>query len=595
MTFDLTMGTPKAQALQTSIQKELAMKGYSTDDDPVMAEYITIMLINNKTPDQITGQLIDLIGSEYDSKFTDWLFAEAGAVTSETEEAPATQEAATESATAVSAPSARPGRAPPTGPRSGGPLLQQALSSLSTSPSQKRSASNRSPSPSSSQAAPNKLRKTSELPDRPRAMRDENGPAPIPTGPPRRTLLERVGGGGFGPNSGAGINGRHPQHDRIQMQIDAITQKSMMENNVGSAPMAPPTAGMGMMDMPGGNMMAMNQMMMAQQMEMMHQMQQMQQMMAMGMNGLPPFAGFPGGQGIGPMDAQQGFGTPRRGRGGARGGGPGRGGGLAGSHIINLTPTPAVVVADSQPSSTPTLQAPTPVTATSATSQNTTSAPAVVPPPRPLSPTLCKFSTKCGNATCRYSHPSPVATPESALVLSTDACEAGLACKDADCTKSHPSPAVVTGATITPRAAPPAHQPTTSIKTMCKFGGGCRRPNCMFQHPRDVHSSTPCNFGAACTRADCAYLHPPGRVLPSSFHRGLSSGAPSTAASTPGRNKSMTFKPDPNAAPFVPRAATTPESSSAAKEGEAGTSETKSSNGDVGGVKEEKQPVGVAA
>lgn len=53
------------------------MKGYSSEPDPVMAEYITIMLINSKTPDQITSELQDLIGSEYDPKFTDWLFAEA--------------------------------------------------------------------------------------------------------------------------------------------------------------------------------------------------------------------------------------------------------------------------------------------------------------------------------------------------------------------------------------------------------------------------------------------------------------------------------------------------------------------------------------
>jgi len=340
-------------------------------------------------------------------------------------------------------------------------------------------------------------------------------------------------------------------------------------------------------------MMAMNQMMMAQQMEMMHQMQQMQQMMAMGMNTIPSFTGFPSGQGMGPMDVQQqqGFGTSRRGRGGARGGGPGRGGGLAGSNIINLTPTSAVVVADGNNPSVPTLHAPTPIAA----SQTAATAPAVLPPSRPLSPTLCKFSTKCGNAACRYSHPSPVATPESALVLSTDACEEGLGCKDADCTKSHPSPAVVTGATVTPRAPPPVHQPAGSAKTMCKFGNGCRRPNCMFQHPRDMHSSTPCNFGAACTRADCSYSHPPGRVLPSSFHRGLSSSTP--LASAPGRNKSMSFKPDPNAAPFVPRTTATPESSSTTKQGEAGASDSKSSNGDAsaGGVKEEKQPVGVAA
>ena len=62
---------------QSSIQRELAVKGYSTESDPVMAEYITIMLINSKTPEAITAELIDLIGTDYDPAFTDWLFAEA--------------------------------------------------------------------------------------------------------------------------------------------------------------------------------------------------------------------------------------------------------------------------------------------------------------------------------------------------------------------------------------------------------------------------------------------------------------------------------------------------------------------------------------
>lgn len=108
-TMALAMNTDRARALQvgislrdriglllitgsdeqSSIQKELAMKGYSTESDPVMAEYITIMLINTKTSEQITSELTDLIGPEYDPKFTDWLFAEV----SSTEEAAETSDA----------------------------------------------------------------------------------------------------------------------------------------------------------------------------------------------------------------------------------------------------------------------------------------------------------------------------------------------------------------------------------------------------------------------------------------------------------------------------------------------------------------------
>jgi len=59
MAFGLTIGTERSTILQTSIQDELMSRGYSPDADPVMAEYITIMIINNKTPAQITSELED--------------------------------------------------------------------------------------------------------------------------------------------------------------------------------------------------------------------------------------------------------------------------------------------------------------------------------------------------------------------------------------------------------------------------------------------------------------------------------------------------------------------------------------------------------
>ena len=50
----------------------------------------------------------------------------------------------------------------------------------------------------------------------------------------------------------------------------------------------------------------------------------------------------------------------------------------------------------------------------------------------------------------------------------------------------------------------------------------------------------PCKFGTACTRATCPYQHPEGRVLPSSFHRGLGPGPAGAAEASP--HKSVTFK-----------------------------------------------------
>lgn len=65
----------------------------------------------------------------------------------------------------------------------------------------------------------------------------------------------------------------------------------------------------------------------------------------------------------------------------------------------------------------------------------------VMPPSRPTSQEICKYGVGCTNRSCGYSHPSPVATMESGMVLKTEACPEGLKCADKDCPYSHVSPA----------------------------------------------------------------------------------------------------------------------------------------------------------
>lgn len=91
------------------------------------------------------------------------------------------------------------------------------------------------------------------------------------------------------------------------------------------------------------------------------------------------------------------------------------------------------------------IQAPTPqpVAAAQIAAPVAAQRPGFTPPERPQSPSLCKFGLKCTNALCRYSHPSPVATPESGMVLSKEFCENGVKCSDKDCIKGHVSPAAV--------------------------------------------------------------------------------------------------------------------------------------------------------
>jgi len=253
-----------------------------------------------------------------------------------------------------------------------------------------------------------------------------------------RSLLDRVGG--------VARSNNH-QRDEIQRRIDSVTSgapdPSMM--------MTP----QGFPAMPGmdPNAMAANMMnpMMLQEM-MMNQMAMMAQMASsMGMlnpntgqftgPGFPMQNGIPGEMGMAPNGMNfQGHGAGGRGRGiggrgrGGRGrdSGPGHGGHHSQGQSMDSTATPP----------TPVIVAPTPVASNASTSAEQQKIPYAIPE-RPQSPTLCKFGTKCTNAHCRYSHPSPVATAESGIVLSNDPCENGKDCKDKDCTKAHVSPAVL--------------------------------------------------------------------------------------------------------------------------------------------------------
>ncbi|OAX42784.1 hypothetical protein K503DRAFT_709845 [Rhizopogon vinicolor AM-OR11-026] len=528
MPFGLIIGTDRASALQKSIQDELTARNFSPDADPVMAEYITIMIINNKTAAQITSELEDLIGAEFDPSFTDWLFAEAAKGAPESEAATTASsipaEPSNESKPVSHPPSSEPARRLPNGPRAGAPLYQQAISSTLASTSQKRL---RSPSPSTH---PVKSRRT-DLPTGPRAMQN---PPPAP-----RSLLDRVGG----PSPSSRFQGGR---DEVQARIDNITNTSPDPNMMMGFP-----NGMGMGDMGVGVGMQANPMllqeMMLNQMALMAQMANSMGMLspAMGVPGFNPMqqggdpAMFNGGAAVNGHGFQQ-NGVNGRGRGGARGG-RGRGG-ARGGHI-GSSPAPLSTEEVASPVSVPApsiaepaqptpIAAPIPVLA-SATSSTSLPKPAYALPERPQSPTLCKFGTKCTNSQCRYSHPSPVATAESGVVLSTEPCEKGKDCKDKDCIKSHVSPAVNNpgaggGTTHAPTASPATTTGPPQHTVQCRFGGTCTRPNCPYQHPQRTNhfAQQQCRFGAGCTRASCPFRHPEGRVLPSTFHRGLTASAP---------------------------------------------------------------------
>ncbi|KAF8270478.1 hypothetical protein EI94DRAFT_1722786 [Lactarius quietus] len=551
MPFGLAISTERAKALENAIQDELIKRRYSAEPDPVMAEYITIMIINNKTRDQISSELEDLIGAVVERGFIDWLFTEAAKGAPESELVSQTQTQPTDSQPSLPASSLRQvppdtRRNPPSGPRNNAPLYQQAISQAlpNQSPTgQKRTASARSPSPTGQ--GPNKSRRT-DLPSGPRAMRDARQSGP----PGPRSLLERVGprsaGNGF------------PRPDNMPNNMPVPGEMDIQA--AMAAGFVPP--GMNGMDM---NALAAAQMgpnpLLLQEM-MMNQMAMMAQMAtSLGMMNPNPgqFGGYPmqpGAQDVAMYGGPGGFNGP------PIAGGPSRGRGGGRESVPQEEQPPPTPQSTEAPASNP-----APVVAIPSPSQSQPSPLNFAIPERPQSPTLCKFSLKCTNPHCRWSHPSPVATPESGVVLSNEACEQGKECKDKDCIKGHISPAAVNPALAEQQATTPtapAAVPHNNVH--CRYGASCTRRDCTFQHPasraklgnvRPQSQATPCRFGAGCTRATCPFQHPEGRVLPSTFHRGLSTttpivnvAAPQTGTiGAPSPHKTVIFnKPSPSKA-----------------------------------------------
>ncbi|KAK7057549.1 hypothetical protein R3P38DRAFT_2841681 [Favolaschia claudopus] len=552
MPFGLTIGTERATALQQSIQDELTRRNYSAEPDAVMAEYITIMIINNKTASQITSELEDLIGTDFDATFTDWLFAEAAKGAAEPS-APAQPEPSTSRPPEAAAP---PPAQIPNDPsrRSRNGVYQQAISQAlpSTSPTgQKRTASARSPSPNHS----NKVRRT-DVPTGPRAMLRDGQSNP-------RSLIDRVGGPPMRNNFG---------QDEIQSRIDNIVNNPTPEQQQAMMMNAGFPMGMDMMN-PGMANPLMLQDMMMNQMALMAQMASTMGIInpSTGQFGAPGFPGMPGDPSMYPggMDGFQGpmsgnMNNNGRGRGNSRGRGSGRGNGRGGGPSWKAPEAASIAPVANAPAEAVPLAAPIPTAAT----PNVPASGGLVGyilPERPQSPTLCKYGLKCTNAHCRYSHPSPVATPESGVVLSNEACEKGKDCADKDCIKAHVSPAVLNPQAASqppPQPHPPAptHHHTPNAGVPCRFGAACTRSGCTFTHPpshpsnaaanNNARFAQPCHFGAGCTRADCHFQHPEGRVLPTTFHRGLSTTAPlvnvpnpeTGSMGAPSPHRSVTFK-----------------------------------------------------
>lgn len=73
----LELGTPEATRVQDSIQQVLVSHDLATQDDQVMAEYVTVMIANRKGPSMIEEELRDLMGGELDASIAHKIWAQA--------------------------------------------------------------------------------------------------------------------------------------------------------------------------------------------------------------------------------------------------------------------------------------------------------------------------------------------------------------------------------------------------------------------------------------------------------------------------------------------------------------------------------------
>ncbi|GAA5904264.1 hypothetical protein JCM6882_003182 [Rhodosporidiobolus microsporus] len=484
-TPDIVPSSEQGQALQAAIQKQLATLGWSTEDDPVMAEYCLVMLGNRKTADQISTELSDLIGGDFDSSFVSWLFEEVKKHYPD----PSTSSAASPPSNAPTGPAASrggPNGVPsrPAGPIGGGGrnVFGAAVGGV------KRGAAEVDGAASDG---------------RQQRQRFDGGAGPRGAGGAGgKGLFDRLGGNNpqFAPGRNMGpVNNTgmpQPAFDAITQTVQAVlsgAHPSILANIPFPALASHPSA----QRLPP-HVMAQAQANAVAQAQAMAAMQNVWN--------APPGAAF-GAAAVG----------------GASGFNP------------------------NAPAFNPAFAAPAPSRAPRVPPSAKPATPPVVLPSKPQQEAICKHGVDCSKPQCPYSHPSPVATKESGLVLSSDACEKQLKCEDADCSKSHvskaqltaPASAVSSGPATVIAPSRPTSAAAAAAGTPCKFGAACTRPGCYFIHPWDVSgvpsgngggaAATPCRYGAACTRADCHFSHPPSRPFPGGrkfYSASFNKGAP---------------------------------------------------------------------
>lgn len=129
--------------------------------------------------------------------------------------------------------------------------------------------------------------------------------------------------------------------------------------------------------------------------------------------------------------------------------------------------------------------------------------------------TLCKYGILCSKELCPFGHPTPA--NKDAKVIIQKWCRENKNCQNPACEFAHSSPNYQAPApTPAPRpavqkyAAQPAYnkyatQRTPTTLEQCKFGLNCTNLSCPKRH---ATSLVACRAGYNCTRMDCTFNHP---------------------------------------------------------------------------------------
>ncbi|KAF9435938.1 hypothetical protein BGZ76_005183 [Entomortierella beljakovae] len=144
----------------------------------------------------------------------------------------------------------------------------------------------------------------------------------------------------------------------------------------------------------------------------------------------------------------------------------------------------------------------------------------------------CKFGARCTRADCKFRHPQKdFSTQQQQQQQQQQQCKFFPNCTKPNCPFYHPTTEQTADSTMDITGTPTtADSSMGRLPTPCRFGDQCTRAGCHFTHPRDgsATSAMPlCKFNP-CTRPGCPFRHVPGMTANKSLvlngsHRGNTS------------------------------------------------------------------------